>query len=265
MSNPISRITRFFKKSRLDPVSTAKIPDGRRIYAIGDIHGRADLLHRMRDLIVKDAASSPIPHEAQIVYLGDYIDRGLDSKGVVDLLLDPLDGFESIHLKGNHEDALLRYLDDYTKGMSWLPIGGDATIMSYGVRLPGGMSASEREAHMWSEFRDRLPRRHLEFLSGLKLIHRVGDYTFVHAGLRPGTPIDEQDPTDLIWIRKLFLDCKDDFGTVVVHGHSTAHEPEIRSNRIGIDTAAYATNVLTCLVLEGETQRFLTTDVGASY
>ncbi len=260
MSGAITRLRQLLGKARTPARANAKIPDGQRIYAIGDVHGRADLLQRMHRLILRDAASHAGPHRVQTVYLGDYIDRGLDSKAVIDLLLNPLDGFDCVHLKGNHEDALLLYLDDYKKGMRWFSIGGDATIMSYGVRVPGGMSPSDREAHMWSEFRDRLPPEHLEFLSGLKVIHRVGDYTFVHAGVRPGTPIDEQDPHDLFWIRKPFLDCKDDFGTIVVHGHSTAHEPEIRNNRIGIDTAAYATNVLTCLVLEGETQRFLTTD-----
>lgn len=244
------------KGSRKPP---PQIPDGIILYAVGDIHGRSDLLQSLRGLIADDAANASAGARKIVVYLGDYVDRGLDSRGVIDLLLDPLPGFESIHLKGNHEDALLSYLDDHARGDSWLPIGGDATVMSYGVRLPAGMSPSEREAHMWSEFRERLPSEHLEFFSNLKVMHQVGDYVFVHAGVRPGTPIDQQSPKDLIWIRKTFLDSKADLGAVIVHGHSTTRDPEVRFNRIGIDTCAYATNNLTCLVLEGDSRRFLAT------
>lgn len=251
-------ISRLWRKRGAD-APPPRIPDGTILYAIGDIHGRSDLLQNLRQRIIDDAANMSAGTRKMVVYLGDYVDRGLDSRGVIDLLLEPFEGFESIHLKGNHEDRLLRYLGDHTQSESWLPIGGDATIMSYGVRLPGGLSPSEREAHMWSEFRDRLPPEHFEFFSNLQLMHRVGDYVFVHAGVRPGTPIDEQESRDLIWIRKPFLESKEHLGAVIVHGHSTAREPEIRFNRIGIDTCAYATNNLTCLVLEGETRRFLTT------
>lgn len=262
MASFLSRIRQRFGKTSKPLGEDSRVPDGLRVYAIGDIHGRSDLLRELHELIQNDARSCVTANKS-IVYLGDYVDRGLDSKGVIDTLLKPLEGFDCVHLKGNHEDTLLRYLDDYTMGMRWFPIGGDATVMSYGVRLPKGLSAKEREAHMWSEFQANIPADHLSFFSGLNLMHRVGDYAFVHAGVRPGTPIDQQNPTDLMWIRDSFLDCKDNFGAVVVHGHSTARKPEIRLNRIGIDTGAYATNILTCLVLEGATRRFLTTGGGA--
>jgi serine/threonine protein phosphatase 1 len=250
---------RYFSCSSQLAAITGNIPAGARVYAIGDVHGRADLLADLRDQIVKDASSDECPSRKIVVYLGDYVDRGLDSKGVIDLLLQPLDGFESVHLKGNHEDCLLKYLDDYTQGNRWFPIGGDATVVSYGVRIPKGLSPTEREAHLWSEFQQKFPPEHLAFLNSLGHMYRAGNYAFVHAGVLPGTSLEEQDPTDLMWIRKRFLENKSDFGAVVIHGHSTAREPEVRTNRIGIDTGAYATNVLTCLVLEGSTHRFLTT------
>jgi serine/threonine protein phosphatase 1 len=238
----------------------ASVPEGQRIYAIGDIHGRADLLAQLDRKIGEDAATAPPGTKKTIVYLGDYVDRGLDSKGVIDRFLTaPLEDFESIHLKGNHEDILLGFLEDISIGPGWFDIGGDATVLSYGVRIPAGLSSAQRFEHVWKELRTRIPPTHLSFLSNLQLMHQSGDYVFVHAGIKPGVPLEKQESNDLMWIRDEFLDSRQDHGKVVVHGHKPTKQPDIQNHRIGIDTGAFATNVLTCIVLEGETQRFLST------
>jgi len=235
----------------------ARAPAGSRVYAIGDIHGRADLLAALHRMIRDDAAGRPVSRRVA-VYVGDYIDRGPDSRAVIDLLLDaPLAGFESVHLLGNHEAFLLDFLDDAAIGPDWLFNGGAETLASYGVESPWPFG--DPLDRMQTEFRRRLPARHLTFLRGLRLSHVEGDYLFVHAGVRPGVPLDRQARDDLLWIRDEFLDSGTDLGKVVVHGHSIAHEPEQRANRIGIDTGAYMTGRLTCLVLEGADRRFLAT------
>ncbi len=234
-----------------------------RLYAVGDIHGRADLLERLHTMIREDGKGAPASTEKIVVYLGDYIDRGLHSRVVIDLLLDrPLAEFGAVHLKGNHEDALLRFLGDASLGPDWLGIGGDGTLLSYGVRLPKGMSSTQRFEHLRGELRRRMPARHVAFLEGLELMYQAGDYVFVHAGVRPGVPLEEQRPEDLMWIRNEFLNSSRTQGKVVVHGHSLMTRPQVHDHRIGIDTGAYATNVLTCLVLEGTERRFLSTGPG---
>jgi len=240
-----------------------EVPRDRRYYVIGDIHGRADLLRRLHGQIKADAASAAERTHRIIVYLGDYIDRGPDSRGVIDLILtDPLEGFERIHLKGNHEDALLRFMEDESRGAGWLSIGGQATLLSYGVKFPKDLSRDEELQHIWLDLRLRMPLEHLEFFSNLTLKHEAGDYLFVHAGVRPGLPISQQNPRDLMWIRDDFLKSRQNHGKIVVHGHSARERPDVpdvQDNRIGIDTTAYATNVLTCLVLEAANRRFLST------
>ncbi len=241
----------------------ATLPDDRLVYAIGDIHGRADLLAELHWRILADAAERP-PRRRSVVYLGDYVDRGPDSRAVIALLLEsPLDGFEATHLIGNHEEFLLRFLEDESASDAWLPNGGDATLASYGVdpwmRAADGGAALE----MQRAFQRRLPARHLAFLRGLSLSHQLGSYYFVHAGIRPGTALDAQRREDMLWIREPFLDSKADHGAVVVHGHSIRRRPERRDNRIGIDTGAYASGTLTALVLEpaegGVSERFIQT------
>ena len=251
---------RLTPRSKTHDRRKASVPEGQRIYAIGDIHGRADLLAQLNRKIGEDAATAPPGTKKTIVYLGDYVDRGLDSKGVIDhFLMDPMEDFESIHLKGNHEDILLCFLEDISIGPGWFDIGGDATLLSYGVRIPAGLSSAQRFEHVWKEFRTRIPPDHLSFLSGLQLMHQSGDYVFVHAGIKPGVPLERQRSNDLMWIRGEFLDSRQDHGKVIVHGHRPTKQPDIQNHRIGIDTGAFATNVLTCIVLEGETQRFLST------
>jgi serine/threonine protein phosphatase 1 len=194
-----------------------------------------------------------------VVYVGDYVDRGDDSRGVIELLsAGPLPGFRSVHLMGNHEDIMLRFLEDASAAPLWIANGGDATLYSYGV--PWRPAASEGDYdYVQAEFRRALPESHLRFLRRLALSHVEGDYLFVHAGIRPGREIELQDAADLMWIRGEFLDSDADHGKVVVHGHTISPEPVLRDNRIGIDTGAVATGRLTCLVLDGSSQRILQT------
>lgn len=236
-----------------DPRSAPAIPEGVALYAVGDIHGRADLLDRLHGAILADAAARPAA-ERRIVYLGDYIDRGEDSAGVIDRLVErPLAGFRAVHLCGNHEDFLLRFLVDENVAPHWLFNGGDATLASYGLEPDRDWTRLQRN------LRRALPSRHLAFLEGLALSHAAGDYLFVHAGIRPGLPLDRQRREDLLWIRGEFLDSTAPHGRIVVHGHSIAHEVEFRANRIGIDTGAYMTGRLTCLALKGSEQRIIGT------
>lgn len=238
----------------------ASLPKGLRLYAVGDVHGRVDLLRKLRHQVLEDAMSADTETRKVIVYLGDYIDRGQQSREVLDLLIhEPLPSFQSIFLQGNHEASLLEFLDDAAAGPSWFSVGGDATALSYGVAMPRDLSGDERFAAIRLALRRSLPAEHLDFLRNLKLILEAGDYVFVHAGLRPGVAIRQQKSRDLLWIRDSFLNHGDDFEKVVVHGHSLSHRPEVRKNRIGIDTGAYATNVLTALVLEAGRRRFIDT------
>lgn len=237
----------------------ARVADDARVYAIGDIHGRADLLAELHGRIRADAAAHPAARRA-IVYLGDYVDRGPDSRGVVETILEaPLEGFDAVRLRGNHEDLMLEFLDDVAGAVNWFFNGGLATLSSYDVEPRTGAGASRPAHELQQKFRRALPARHLAFFRDLAVHHREGDYLFVHAGIRPGVALDDQDPHDLIWIRDAFLASREDHGFVVVHGHSIRPEPEDTGNRIGIDTGAYATGVLTCLVLQGGERRYLRT------
>ncbi|MBV9523522.1 MAG: serine/threonine protein phosphatase [Alphaproteobacteria bacterium] len=227
-----------------------------RLYAVGDIHGRLDLLRAMHQMIHEDAYAAQAPRNV-VVYLGDYVDRADASRQVIDCLLDePLPGFESRHLLGNHEDSMLRFLNDVQIGPSWLAFGGAATLRSYGIVPPTSDHDLPRTRDALS---DKLPRRHLDFLRRLLLSHGEGDFFFVHAGVRPGVALADQSPEDMLWIRDEFLRSTADFGKIVVHGHTITDEPDVRRNRIGIDTGAFATDRLTCLVLWDEAWKFLQT------
>jgi serine/threonine protein phosphatase 1 len=234
-------------------------PLGSRIYAIGDIHGRVDLLRQLHRLIHEDAYRRQAPRNV-VVYLGDYIDRGDESRAVIDLLLDEkLPSFESIYLKGNHEESLLRFLEDTAVGPPWLFYGGGQTLASYGVRPPEMPLNARDLVRAQRELAERLPPRHRRFLIDLALTHSEGDYFFAHAGVRPGVPLAQQTAQDLLWIRDEFLHSDANFGKVVVHGHTIVPRPEVQPNRIGIDTGAFASNHLTCLILEGSQLGFLQT------
>jgi serine/threonine protein phosphatase 1 len=243
--------------------TNAHLPAGVRLYAVGDIHGRLDLLENLLNLIEGDREVSA-GEQPVLVFLGDYVDRGPDSKGVVEKLLTGLpQGFTSLFLKGNHEELLLSFLRDPGTGMHWLHNGGDATLLSYGVKLEVVEAAFFRGgpalAELAERFRSLLPEPHLKFYESLKLYYRSGDYFFVHGGVRPGVALDRQSEDDMLWIREEFLDWPHDFGAVVVHGHTPVRVPDDRDNRIGIDTFAVRTGILTAAGLEGCRRWFLST------
>jgi len=248
-----SLFSRIFARKR----DITSVPPGARVYAVGDIHGRLDLLDTIQEKIVRDSESAA--GERVIVYLGDYIDRGADSKGVIDrLLAGPGSGFTTRHLRGNHDQSLLDFLDEPGHYRMWKDYGARETLLSYGVLPPRGEGDAVL-AKARDDLASALPESHLEFIQGLELSVTIGDYFFVHAGVRPGLPLSKQSPQDLMWIREEFLTSSTDFGKVVVHGHSPSPMPVKRSNRIGVDTGAYATGRLSCVVLEGTECRFLQT------
>lgn len=235
----------------------AWVPGGTRVYAIGDIHGRLDLLEGLHREIRLDAEAHSSDRRV-IVYMGDYVDRGPDSRGVVDLLIDdPMPGFESVYLIGNHESFLLQFLDDPGVIKAWLMNGGDATLRSFGIDPFAPTNGSERGVWLQRQLSVELSAEEMAFFRSLKVQHVEGDYLFVHAGIRPGVPLESQDPFDMMWIREPFLSSGDDFGKVVVHGHTPSGQPVMRANRIGVDTGAVYGGVLTAVVLEGETQSFI--------
>ncbi|MBL8555993.1 MAG: serine/threonine protein phosphatase [Phenylobacterium sp.] len=232
---------------------------GRLVYAVGDVHGYAAALKALLADIARDAEASRPAETPLLVFVGDYVDRGPDSRGVIDLILETEASgrFEVVALKGNHEDALLRFLEEPAYASSWIGNWGETTIISYGIvpPEPHDTAACERAQ---ARFAAAFPEGHRAFLGRLALQQTVGDYLFVHAGVRPGVALDAQIPRDLMWIRYDFLECADDFGKVVVHGHTpSAGRPEIKANRINIDTGVYFTGLLTAVRLEGETRRFI--------
>lgn len=242
------------QKPRLE---IARVPESMRVYAIGDIHGRADLLRAMHRAILQDVADAAAERRV-VVYLGDYIDRGPNSRETVDLLIEqPLPGFDAVHLLGNHEAFLLRFLEERTVAALWLRNGGHATCFSYGVDPAAPPEGADYLDWLQGSLDGLVPEAHRKFFAALRLSHVEGDYLFVHAGIRPGVPVDGQDPDDLLWIREPFLSSGRDFGKIVVHGHTPTDQPEQRANRIGIDTGAVYGGKLTALVLEGDGRRFL--------
>lgn len=236
----------------------AAVPRGVRAYAIGDIHGRIDLLERLLALIERDARG--FSGAGRLIFLGDYVDRGPDSAAVIERLAHgPLPALEPLFLKGNHEDMLCRFLESPDIGPGWFINGGLATMKSY-ARLAGDpWQTGGGPAAVGRRFAGQLPPGHRAFFDGLRHFHRLGDYLFVHAGIRPNVAIEQQSPYDLMWIREEFLDHQASFGPVVVHGHTIRGAPEVKFNRIGIDTGAWLSGELTCLVLEGSERRFLST------
>lgn len=234
----------------------ARAPEDIRVYAVGDIHGCVGLLERLHDAIRRDADAAPEARK-RVVYLGDYVDRGPDSAGVISALAEqPLDGIEQVFLKGNHEDFLLRFLDDPGVCDLWLMNGGRATLRSYGLSVDRA-GGDETAAALSAAFRARLPDAHLRFLQGLRLYHQAGGYLFVHAGIRPGVDLPQQTAEDLLWIRDPFLHSAYDHGYVVVHGHTPVEAPDVCFNRINIDTGAVWSGCLTALAMHGEDRFFL--------
>jgi serine/threonine protein phosphatase 1 len=229
-----------------------------RVYAVGDVHGRLDLLLRLEAAIRNDLEARPSAAPL-VCYLGDYVDRGPSSAGVIDHLAAPTyDGLRRIFLRGNHEDRMLAFLEEpAANGPGWVKFGGREALTSY------GLPEADIEAEDWQALRDALaaalPPAHLTFLGALELALRWRGYLFVHAGLDPGRPLGDQDEHDLMWIREPFLSSDRDFGFRVVHGHVVEPEPVFRTNRIGIDTGAYNSGVLTCAAFDEGPVRLLQT------
>jgi serine/threonine protein phosphatase 1 len=229
---------------------------GKRCYAIGDVHGRLDLLDDLLRAIEADHQSRP-RKEAIVVMMGDLIDRGPDSRGVVQRLKDRPPSFAKLYcILGNHEEALVRGLSGEGRLLpGWLEHGGYDCAKSYGVRI--GDLFGRDEGYVEDALRDAVPEAHVRFLAGFVDSLRFGDYLLVHAGIRPGVPLSLQRGQDLRWIREEFLTSSADHGFVVVHGHTIAPDPEVRPNRIGVDTGAYKTGVLTALRIEDDELGFL--------
>ena len=252
----MSFLLSFWQKAPATWQQLPAIPDGHRLYAVGDVHGRDDLLGDLLGKVEADLAARPV-REATIVFLGDLIDRGADSAAVVERLRTyrPT-GIRTEYLTGNHEEVLLRILEGEGGLVAdWLRFGGAQCARSYGLsasrlaKMPAGEAVEA--------LRSAIPAEHQAFLASFADTLRAGDYLFVHAGIRPGIALAEQAQADLRWIREPFLDHPARHELMIVHGHTIARDVEERSGRIGIDTGAYKHGVLTALVLEGVERRLL--------
>jgi serine/threonine protein phosphatase 1 len=232
-----------------------KTPQGVRIYAIGDVHGRADLLEQLFATIDADISSHSASEVIEVL-LGDYIDRGPQSRAVIDILMARSHQRQLVCLKGNHETYISGFLQDPIVLEQWKHLGGIETLLSYGLTPP--VNADERQRiELADAFGRVIPETHRRFIARLRPCFICGDYFFVHAGVRPGIPLARQQERDLLWIREEFLLHDQGFCKVIVHGHTPVVEPDIRPSRINIDTGAYATGRLTCLVLEDDDLVFI--------
>jgi serine/threonine protein phosphatase 1 len=238
----------------------ARFPEGRVGFAIGDIHGRADLLEKLLTQLEAAAPLETVKGQAPIaIFLGDYVDRGPDTRGVIDMILSARPhGFERRYLRGNHEQTMMAFAAAPLKNRAWLLQGGAETLMSYGVKPPSPLKASEAD---WLAAADALnqalPDAHRAFLDGLERYVELGDYAFVHAGVDPARSLEEQTDDDLYWARERFLNSKRRFSHRVVHGHTPAAAPYADARRVGVDTGAYASGTLTAARFEGEQVGFV--------
>ena len=253
-------LSRLFKKTAvLRPIDTARVPDGMRIYAIGDIHGRDDLLNALLTQIEADDLARGAA-DTQIIFLGDLVDRGPGSAAVVETALALKTSGRNVRfLMGNHEEVFVSACrkSDPKVTRFFLRIGGEATVLSYPITRAEYMTLDMEQL---TERLDTLvPREHVEFIESFEDQIIIGDYVFVHAGIRPGVPLSDQKQSDMRWIREEFIDQRGDLEKVVVYGHTIYEEVEERGSRIGIDTGAYESGKLTALALEGGERWFLQT------
>jgi serine/threonine protein phosphatase 1 len=249
-----------------------RVPRGTRVYAVGDVHGRLDLLAAMEQLIEADRREHGRYRDAFVVHLGDLVDRGFDSRKVLDHLArrhghPGVRGPTTALLLGNHDLWLREFAAaghaDPEQTASWMRFGGDATLLSYGVKLDLRQPEPERYDAAREQLQRRFPPEHAALLDQLDLAFGFGDYFFCHAGIRPDVPLERQSEGDLLWIREPFLSWSGDCGKIVVHGHTVEEAPVTRVNRVGVDTGACWTGRLTCLVLDGAERRFLQTGRGS--
>ena len=248
-----------------DRRASSLAPAGVALYVVGDIHGRADLLKTLLRKIALDAIRLESGSVRELIFLGDYIDRGPDSRGVLDLILatgHERNFWSTTLLKGNHEQALLQFLDDPDIWPTWSEFGARETLTSYGVAPPTRGSAPEDWARASRALGSALPPDHRKLLESLELTAERGDYLCVHAGVRPGAALEAQTEQDLLWIRDDFLRSEKRLAKVIVHGHTPAEEAYVGPHRIGLDTGAYATGLLTAIKLKGAERTLLQVKAG---
>lgn len=226
---------------------------GELVYAIGDVHGCYELMKDLLAQLAADYAGRAQGRRPILVFLGDYVDRGPQSARVMDALvwLQRRGDLEIHFLKGNHEQALLEFLDAPERGGPWIGFGGGETLLSYGIEPPAADAPAGTYLAARDELLERMPASHLRLLQQLEPMVVIGDYAFVHAGIRPGTPLESQAENDLLWIRRGFVDQPGPFGKVIVHGHTwLSEQPQLSEHRLGLDTGGYATGVLTAARIE---------------
>jgi serine/threonine protein phosphatase 1 len=233
------------------------LPPRLRIYAVGDIHGRLDLVTDMLSRIQGDIARRPTERPIH-VFLGDYIDRGSWSRETIDKLIEYSSAHECIFLKGNHESIAIKCLSDRGLFDQWMRLGGLETLLSYGL-APESLAAGRSIVELQSAFHGALPQKHFRFFRDLQNSFTCGDFFFAHAGVKPHVELSQQNESDLLWIRDEFLSSSLEFGKIIVHGHTPTSEVFVGPNRINIDTGAFATGRLTCLVIEGESLSIIDT------
>jgi serine/threonine protein phosphatase 1 len=249
----LKSIRKLFDRGEIPP-RPAEVPAGQRVYAVGDIHGRLDLFEALIGAIeVDDAASGDA--RTTVILLGDLVDRGPDSAGVVARAREWQRQRPVRILMGNHEEMFLSSFEKTETLKHFLRFGGKETVLSYGLDPNAYLEASVEEVQ--AMIHAAVPWAHREFIEGFEDTIAIGDYLFVHAGIAPGVPLEEQSKDDLRWIREPFLSHSEPHEAVIVHGHTIRQEPQDRGNRIGIDTGAYTFGRLTALVLEGSERRYL--------
>lgn len=251
---------RFFKKAAISrPLDTARVPDGVRVYAIGDIHGRNDLLQALLAQIDADDAARGTA-DTQIIFLGDLVDRGPESAAVIETAMAlKASGRKVRFLAGNHEEVFVKACRerDIKTLRFFLKIGGDATLQSYPITRAEYIDLDLEQ--LAERLETLVPEAHLAFLEGFEDMIVLGDYAFVHAGIRPGVPLDEQKKSDLRWIREDFVGQRGDLEKVIIYGHTIYESVDERGSRIGIDTGAYDSGKLTAIGLEGGERWYLQT------
>lgn len=248
----LKTIRRIFE--RAESASLPAIPAGQRVYAVGDIHGRLDLFEALIAAIEEDDAIAG-PAETTVILLGDLVDRGPDSAGVVARACEWQRQRKVRILAGNHEEMFLKSFEKIETLRHFLRFGGRETVLSYGIGREAYQKASMEDVQAMME--RTVPAEDRRFIEGFEDMIAIGDYLFVHAGISPDVPLEEQRRQDLRWIREPFLSHPEPFGPVVVHGHTICDDPEDHGNRIGVDTGAYISGRLTALVLEGAKRRYL--------